>query len=93
MPKQIDEYNRGLDLIFQEMADKAAEADREKVRVALRALGASEATISETHAELVKLMRMQGKTEAEAHAWADELLRRGAELRLLDERLELKDYD
>jgi len=49
----IDYYNRGLDLIFQEMADKEAAAQKEQVRVALRALGASEATIKETHASLV----------------------------------------
>ena len=50
-----------------------------------------EAAIKETHASLVKLMRMQGKTEAEAHVWADELLRRGAELGLLNKNLDLKD--
>jgi len=73
------------------MADKEAAAHKEQVRVAIRALGASEATIKETHASLVKLMRMQGKTEAEAHVWADELLRRGAELGLLNKTLDLKD--
>jgi len=81
----VDDYNRGLDLLFQEMADREAAAQKEQARAVLRALGASEATIEESHASLVKLMRMQGKTEAEAHAWADELLRRGAELGLLDD--------
>ena len=89
--KRDDDYQRWVDLKFQEITDREANEREQELLASLRSVGASDKLIEETRGAARKLAVSVGKTEAEAHIWADEILREGVRRRLLNKRLEPKD--
>jgi hypothetical protein len=71
---------REIDLIFQDLDDRAAMARRQEWIATLEAYGTSQREMTELRRELMKLARTKGKTDAQAELWADAELRRLAAL-------------
>lgn len=70
------EYARDLDLLFQQMADRAAADERADLFERLRAHGMTKGDERVIRRGLLNAAASKGKTPSEAERWTEEVLRR-----------------